>query len=174
MVAFSRIACLGAFVVACACLGCGSSERKVGETTHRPGNPPITSVADDDPRMLAAIKKAQDTADEFISALKNAKRTQTMFSVKIPIKDGAHTEHMWVTPVTFQDGKFKGVMANEPDNVKKVKLGQSVEASKTEISDWMYVDGRKLVGGYTLRALRDILPTEERAEFDKSIPFVIE
>ena len=38
----------------------------------------------------------------------------------------------------------------------------------------MYVDHGKLVGGYTLRVLRDGLSPAERAEFDRSIPFKID
>ena len=38
----------------------------------------------------------------------------------------------------------------------------------------MYVENRKLVGGYTLRVLRDAVTAAERAEFDKSVPFVVE
>jgi hypothetical protein len=38
----------------------------------------------------------------------------------------------------------------------------------------MYVENRKLVGGETLRVLRDTATPAERADFDKSVPFSIE
>jgi uncharacterized protein YegJ (DUF2314 family) len=53
-------------------------------------------------------------------------------------------------------------------------MGQKVSVEPAKISDWMFVEDRKLVGGYTIRVLRDSVPASERAEFDKSVPFVIE
>jgi hypothetical protein len=38
----------------------------------------------------------------------------------------------------------------------------------------MYIDDGKLVGGETLRVLRATLSPTERADFDKSVPFVVE
>ena len=37
----------------------------------------------------------------------------------------------------------------------------------------MYVDHGVLVGGYTIRVLRDRLSGVERAEFDRNLPFKI-
>jgi len=62
----------------------------------------------------------------------------------------------------------------QPAKVKSVKIGQTVTVERAKISDWMYIENRKLVGGYTLRALRETLPPDERANFDKSVPFVID
>lgn len=154
---------LATMVVVSACLGCGRSDRA-----------PVTYVADDDPKMLAAMKKAQESTDEFIAALNSPSANQKMFSVKMPVTDGETTEHMWVMPVRFEGGSFSGKINNQPDKIKGVKLGQTVQVAKDEISDWMYVEGRKLVGGFTLRVLRDQMPESERADFDKSVPFVIE
>ena len=40
-----------------------------------------------------------------------------------------------------------------------------------EVFDWMYVDNGKLVGGYSLRALRDKLSGKQREAFEKSMWF---
>jgi len=53
-------------------------------------------------------------------------------------------------------------------------MGQKVTVAPAKISDWMYVENRKLVGGYFMGALRNALTPAERAAFDKSLPFVIE
>ncbi len=174
MISVPSVARVGILVLALGCLGCGNSERQVGETVERSGQPPVTYVSESDPKMSAAIKKAQDTVDEFIPALNSPKPTSSGFAVKMPVTDGKNTEHMWVSQVSFKDGKFNGVLGNEPDTVKTFKLGQPVEIAKNEISDWMYIDNSKLVGGYTLRVLRDSMPEKERAEFDRSVPFTVE
>jgi uncharacterized protein YegJ (DUF2314 family) len=134
----------------------------------------VTYVADDDPRMNAAIEKARSSVGQFIAALKSPKPGQSAFSIKVPFTDGGKTEHFWLTPVTYDGTNFKGVVDNEPEDVKTVKMGQSVTVAPDKISDWMYIENRKLVGGETLRVLRETMSPDERADFDKHVPFVIE
>jgi uncharacterized protein YegJ (DUF2314 family) len=153
--------------------GC-SGDRDSGGTVKRPGQPPVTHVEDDDPKMLAAIDQARATADDFIRALNAPRTSQSDFSVKLPIKDGEEVEHMWITPVRHLNGRFVGAINNEPVSVRTVKMGDEVQVAKDEISDCMYIDDGKLVGGFTLRVLRDNLPENERQEFDRTVPFTVD
>jgi uncharacterized protein YegJ (DUF2314 family) len=142
--------------------------------TARPVVDRVISVPSDDPQMNAAIAKARATVDDFVSVLRAPKASQSMFSVKIPISDGDEREHFWLSGVRYDGSEFSGKIDNDPETVKTVKLGQAVSARSAEISDWMYVDHGKLVGGYTLRVLRDRMSPSDRAEFDRSVPFKVE
>ena len=126
------------------------------------------------PAMNAAIEKARATVKTFITALKSPIAGQSGFTVKMAFTDGAHTEHMWLEPVTFDGKSFQGTVKNDPESVTTVKFGQHASVEPSKISDWMFIEDRKLKGGYTLRVLRETLPPDERTEFDKSLPFVIE
>lgn len=134
----------------------------------------VTYVAGDDARMNAAIQKAKATVGTFISALKAPKPGQTGFSVKKAFSDGTNTEYIWLAPVTFDGKSFHGTVNNEPEKVKGVKFGEKASVASADISDWMYIENRKLVGGETLRALRDAMTPAERAEMDRSLPFSVE
>ena len=158
-------------VMMLALCGCGKKP-PTGAKDMRPDK--VTYVADDDPRMNAAIEKDRATVDTFIAALKAPKASQSAFSIKMAFTEGVNTEHMWLTPVTYDGTNFQGTINNEAAKVKNVKMGQKVSAAPSKISDWMYIDNRKLVGGYTLRVLRDALTPAERTDFDRSVPFVIE
>jgi uncharacterized protein YegJ (DUF2314 family) len=133
-----------------------------------------TYVADDDPRMNAAMDKARSTVGTFISSLKSPIVGQSSFSIKAPLSDGTNTEHFWITPVSYDGTTFHGTVNNEPAKVKSVKMGQKVSVAPDKISDWMYIEHLKLVGGYTMRVLRDAMPPAERADFDKSVPFKVD
>ena len=146
---------INAAIVAILFAGCDTQERNVGDVVKRPGEPDVIMVADDDPRMNAAIDKARVTVEQFIRALSNPQSSQSGFSVKAPIRDGTKVEHMWLTPVRYQNGNFVGKVNNDPDIVKTVKLGDQYDVKKADISDWMYVENGKLVGGFTIRVLRD-------------------
>jgi len=116
--------------------------------------PSPVQIADDDSRMNAAIEQARATVDSFIAALTNKQPTQKAFSVKVAIEDGDQTEHLWLVPVRYENGKFIGRVNNEPQKVTTVKFGDEVTVAKDEISDWIYADNRKMVGGYTTRVLQ--------------------
>lgn len=83
------------------------------------------------------------------------------FSVKAPIADENGTEYFWITDVSFDDGKFKGVIGNDPGIVKNVKFGQEWEVEEDEISDWMFTRGDLIHGGFTIDPLLGSYPKEE-------------
>ncbi|MGC1275266.1 MAG: DUF2314 domain-containing protein [Planctomycetaceae bacterium] len=152
--------------------GCGDDDGL--DTVARPGNPDVVNVDDENELMNAAIAKAQSTVDEFIAALNAPKSNQTGFSVKYPLTVDGGAEHIWVSDVRYENETFVGVLGNVPVNATAVKLGDEVTIPKGDVSDWMYLEEGRLVGGYTIRALREIMPAEQRAEFDKNAPFVID
>lgn len=155
-------------------VGCDRPTDSTDQTTYRTGEPPVTSIEDDDTAMNAAIAKARETVSQFIEALENPKPTDADFSVKLRIGEGEHTEHMWLSPVRYNSGKFIGILGNEPIYEQKVKFGDQVEVAENEITDWMYVNDGKLVGGYSIRVLRDKMSPSQRKEFDNSAPFKFE
>jgi uncharacterized protein YegJ (DUF2314 family) len=151
-------------VLVAAASGCGGSSTR----------DKVIYVADNDAKMNAAIENARATVDTFTAALKSPKPDQGSFAVKYPCRDGKTTEHMWLSPVRFDGTKFIGTVNNDPQDVSNVKIGDEVSVEPAKISDWMFVENGKLVGGYTLRVLRDAMSPVERAEFDRSVGFTVE
>jgi uncharacterized protein YegJ (DUF2314 family) len=113
----------------------------------------------DEAQMDAVIKRARGEVDEFLKVL--ATSNADSFSVKAPIKDENGTEHFWISDVRYENGEFVGKIGNEPGIVENVKMGQEWKIKKEEISDWMYMRGEKIHGGYTIDPL---LPTMDEAE----------
>jgi uncharacterized protein YegJ (DUF2314 family) len=148
--------------------------RQPGDVVERRGQPTVVQVSDDDNAMNRAMDEARATVDQFVTALNAPQPTQKSFSVKLLVTDGQHSEHMWVPPVRYEQGKFFGQLNNVPDLVHGVKLGDEVSVPTNEISDWMFVDEGRLVGGCTIRVLRDGLSAAEKRQFDRSVPFKFE
>ena len=141
--------------------------------TKRPVVEQVVAVSADDAGMNAAIAKARATVGTFVTALRAPKKSQSRFAVKVRITDEDAHEHFWLSDVRYDGSEFSGKIANDPETVKTVEFGQAVTARPAEISDWMYVDHGKLVGGYTLRLLRDRLSPSDRAELDRSVPYSV-
>lgn len=116
----------------------------------------------DEKEMDAAIARAQSEVDSFIAEL--AKGNGTDFAVKVPIEDKDETEHFWLTNIVYRNGKFEGVIGNEPGIVTNVKVGQKWSAKKSEISDWLFMRDGKMYGNYTVRPLLKTMPEEEAAK----------
>lgn len=141
---------------------------------------PVVNVSQSDPEMTQAINRAQQKLDLFIAFLKVPMPGQIYFSVKARFDHPNGGEHMWLENITFDFEKeeFTGVLANEPIYVKNLKKGDVVHVSRRLISDWMIVEksseGYRLLGGYTLRVLRDRMSPEERANFDRRMGLIID
>lgn len=117
----------------------------------------------DQTEMDYAISKAQSEVDDFIATMNSGNGED--FAVKAPIKDGSEVEHFWLTNIRFVDGKFTGLIGNDPGVVTNVAFGQEWTLGKNEISDWMFMRDGKMHGNYTMRPLLKTMPEKEAAMF---------
>ena len=116
----------------------------------------------DEQEMDAAIARARSEVDSFIAEM--SKGTATDFSVKVAIEDKDDTEHFWLKNIAYRNGKFEGVIDNDPGMVSNVKRGQKWSVKKSEISDWLFMRDGKMYGNYTLRPLLKTMSEEEAAK----------
>ncbi len=122
--------------------------------------------------MNAAIEKAKASTDEFVTAFHAKKPGTKEFYVKKPYPTpSGEQEHMWIEVLEERDRVLKGRIANEAEETREVKLGQTVSLKTSEISDWKYQDGRKLIGGFTIRYFVERMPAKEREAFLKDAGF---
>lgn len=142
---------------------------------ERNGEPDMVYVPNEDERMNWAIEKAKLTLWYFEQSLISPQPHQVYFSIKVHIIDGENGEHIWLTEPHFDDeGNLFGTVGNEPVNVNTVKLNQKIGIDRNLISDWMTIENGKLIGGYTIRAIRDGVHDKEKAAFDNSIGLFID
>lgn len=121
----------------------------------------VISVEDDDPEMVAAIAKARGTLPQFWQVYEKRERGETDFALKVSITDKAGTEHFWATDIERRDGRTMGTINNDPNIVSSVKLGDRIELTMANISDWLYMRDGKMVGNETLRPLLKTMPAAE-------------
>lgn len=128
--------------------GCQDSADTIGSADD-----PVVMVDHDDPEMAAAEQKARDTLDDFIMAMQAPTPNQSSFGVKYAFRDGDTYEHMWITELTYNQGRFSGVLGNDPALVENISSGDPVSIDRSEVEDWLYFDGEEMVGGYTAKLL---------------------
>lgn len=133
----------------------------------------VYNVEANDPEMLMAAKKARSTLPHFLSVLQKHDSTFYNFAVKLPFDADGRNEYIWLGEPTFENGKWYGTVDNTPEYTQAVKEGEKVEWDTSRVADWNYTLNGELIGGYSVRVLRNRMTTEERAEFDKSTGWII-
>ena len=113
----------------------------------------------DEGAMDEAVAIARSRVGEFVEVLGSGDADS--FSVKAPIVDGDGTEHFWLNDVVLEGDVFQGVIANEPGIVGNVEMGQPWSIDREEISDWMFVRGNMIHGGFTIDPLLGSMPDED-------------
>jgi uncharacterized protein YegJ (DUF2314 family) len=159
------------------CLSCGNNQTNKNAGSKNIGLDTIAdtySVTEEDASMNSAIDRAKKTINHFDQALMSHNPAFTDFAVKIKYKtpDGGG-EQMWITEIEVVNGDYKGIVNNDPENTSVVKYGDTVIVRRNEITDWMYLENNVLVGGYTIREIRNKLSKEERIKMDKEMSFII-
>jgi len=158
------------FLILTSIISCGQPASK----TERENEPTIYTVTDEDREMNDAIALAHQTLSEFDQALASNNTDYDFFFLKSKFNTSDGFEHIWVSDISIRDGNYYGIVDNLPESITEVKLGDTIRIDKSTISDWMYAEGDKLYGGFTIKVLRDRMSPDERKSFDRELGFIIE
>ena len=128
-------------------------------------------VSSEDRDMAAAIRHAQETLDGFLAILTKPPKGASGFKIMVKVEDAGEVEHFWVTPFMQTSGGFAGTIANAPELVHSIKLGQTYRFSRSAISDWGYVLNGKQKGSFTVCVLFKQMPKKEADVYRKDYGF---
>jgi len=112
----------------------------------------VLPVAGSNIEMGDAIDQARATIGDFFKAFENPQPGQTGFSIKARFEDDCASEHIWLAELDFTTRPATGVVANEPQ-IESVSFMERVPFLPDQISDWMYLEHGRLIGGFTTRVL---------------------
>src|SRR5438445_6371572 len=126
-----------------------------------PGDDETAIFAPDDPEMTAATAQALASLDEFLALAEAPPSGTDRFKLKVKVRDGHVTEHFWVIPFRCTGTGFVGILANQPEEVRNVVLGQNIEFTRDDISDWGYTRDGRQVGSFTVCVMFKKMPKEE-------------
>jgi uncharacterized protein YegJ (DUF2314 family) len=131
--------------------------KSAGDSRVINGNTVAYTTANDS--LAAARDKARDTLSRFVSLLNSGMKAT--FTVKFPLTQNGHTEHIWLQVAKAEGNAFSGLLANEPVNGTKYKLGQPMSVASADVEDWMVRTSDAIYGGYSARYQIKDLPKEQ-------------
>lgn len=136
----------------------------------RKNEPDVVNVQNEDEKMNWAMEKARLTIHFFEQCLVEPRPGQQYFSIKVKIEEDGKVEHIWLNDPSFDDdGNLFGVVGNAPLNVKSIRLNQKIGIDRKLVSDWMIIENGRLIGGYTIRVLRDQMTGKDLQNFDRQM-----
>jgi len=118
---------------------------------------PVINVEDSDQAMNAAISTARQTFPQFLANWQTKPNDGASIKFGVPASDGS-LEHIWFEPTNITETEITGVCGNDPAQVPGLKLGDTRTFKRSELSDWMILDGTKCYGGYTIQVLVKMEP----------------
>jgi uncharacterized protein YegJ (DUF2314 family) len=130
-----------------------------------PGKEKVISVLSEDKEMNAAIGKARGSLAAFWKSYDAPAANESDHALKVAISANGNTEHFWLTRIKREGEKYSGLISNQPQSVKTVKMGQRYEFTADMVSDWTFKRNGKLVGNETMRVLLPRMPEEQAAVY---------
>jgi len=114
---------------------------------NRPSFPPL-AIDDDDPLMVEARRKAQESIPRLLQLFETAKEAT---SVKVPfVSSSGETEHIWAELLSVE-GQRIHVRYTTPPVTHSGSLGRLHTHSLADIEDWVITkDPDHYVGGYSM------------------------
>jgi uncharacterized protein YegJ (DUF2314 family) len=138
------------------------------------GEPARTMQTDLLDREISQIAgDARDTLPGFFRHLNSKKSGENGFSVKYPLAaddgSGVGIEQVWLTGIQFKDGVYYGILAGSPTHLNGMKKGDKIIFDTEIITDWMYMQNGKIIGGYSIKYLLEKIPEDQRSEKEQKL-----
>ena len=114
----------------------------------------VIQIEKEDAELKAAVETARKRWKEFEKAF--AAGTGVNHSVKFKFSDKKNgSEFMWVSVDKIDGDTVVGKLSNVPNFLTNVKEGDIVKRPSSEIEDWLYIEDKKMVGGFSIQVLQD-------------------
>ena len=118
----------------------------------------------DDPAILAAYDRAQETLPRFLELAETPPPDWSSPSLKVAFEGTNRVENIWIVAFAAVDeDRFTGQLANDPVNLPGLAYGDTVRFGAEQIIDWSFIRGGRAYGHYTTRELLGDLPEKDAA-----------
>ena len=130
----------------------------------------IIELAQADREIAKIAENARRGLPNFFRSLSRPEKGANNFCVKYPLTaiDGS-VEYAWLNGINFKNGVYYGVIANTTMLTDSVNKGDTIIIDTDKITDWMYVQDGKIMGGRSIKYLLEKIPETQRSEEQRKI-----
>jgi len=121
-----------------------------------------------DGELLRIAENARATLNIFFRHLNRPETGEGNFSVKYAFVADASAsvgaEQVWITNIIFRNGQYYGTVSSTPVYLTSIRRGDRVNFYVNSITDWMFTQNGRIVGGYSIRYLLEQIPENQRTD----------
>jgi uncharacterized protein YegJ (DUF2314 family) len=130
----------------------------------RPASPTL-EVERSDKELEKIADNARRALPVFFRNLARPEAGANNYYVKYPLSSDDHTEQVWLGSIRSRKGIYYGTIANTTISPTKKRVTIDTE----QITDWMYIQDGKIIGGRSIKYLLEKIPEEKRSEDQRKI-----
>lgn len=127
--------------------------------------------AENDEKMEEAYLRARKTFKYFWREVyweaRRIIKAHNFAMVKIKFEHQGVVEHMWVNEIHFDGEIISGTLVNPPGQLRNIKVGDRVQKTMNDVSDWLIAINGKTLGGFTIHTMRSTMNPQDLANHDK-------
>ena len=127
---------------------------------------PVIEVERSDKELERIADNARRALPVFFRNLARPEAGANNFYVKYPVtSDDSVTEQVWLGSIRSRKGLYYGNIANTAKSRGKKRVTIDIE----QITDWMYIQDGKIIGGRSIKYLLEKIPEPQRSEDQQKI-----
>jgi len=131
---------------------------------------PVAEVEQSDKEMERIAENARRALPTFFRNLSRPEAGADSFFIKYPISgDDEGIEQVWLGDIRVKDGVYYGRLANTPSLAAGNKKDKLITFDPDKITDWMYIQDKKIIGGQSIKYLLEKIPEEKRREDQRKV-----
>jgi uncharacterized protein YegJ (DUF2314 family) len=148
-----------------------SCDRSDASRRHR--SSPVIEIEQSDKEIERIADNARRALPIFFRNLTRPEEGANNFYVKYPLTadDGGGEpqvrEQVWLGNIRFKDGVYYGSITNTAKHTGSKK--RDITFDPDSITDWMYIQDGKIIGGRSIKYLLEKIPETQRSEEQRRI-----
>jgi uncharacterized protein YegJ (DUF2314 family) len=144
-----------------------SCDKSVTDASRRPS--PTFELERSDEEITRIAENARRALPIFFRNLARPEKGADNFFVKYPLSADDGAEQVWLGGIHVKDGVYYGVLANTASSPGGMKKGDKISFVPDAVTDWMYVQDGKIMGGRSIKYLLEKIPETQRNEDQRKI-----
>jgi uncharacterized protein YegJ (DUF2314 family) len=154
------------YIVICVIILLSSCNRFYQDTSRPPS--PTMEIGQNDQEIEKIADNARRSLSIFFRNLNRPENGAKNFYIKYPLSsDDNGVEQVWLGGIRLKNNAYYGTLANTTSSPGGKKKEIIIDTDK--ITDWMYIQDSKIIGGQSIKYLLEKIPEDQRSEDQRRI-----